>query len=114
MGKQIIKTSGNSYIKNICKDQLSIPPHSHDGITITSSKGKANILNSKFQFVFTCENTTDMPSCNGTSYPTLPDTVISCDGVQNLLESLDLNKASGPDNIPTRILKLCAEEMPQC
>jgi len=99
------------YIKNIRKDQLSIPPLNHDGNTITSSNEKANILNSKFQSVFTCENTTDIPSCNGTPYPTMPDVVISCHGVQNLLESLDPNKASGPDNIPTRILKLCAKEI---
>jgi len=52
-----------------------------------------------------------MPSCNGTSYPTTPDIVISCDGVQNLLESLDSNKACGPDNIPTCILKLFAKEI---
>jgi len=52
-----------------------------------------------------------MPSCNGTSYPTAPDIVISCYGVQNLLESLDPNKASGPDNIPTCILKLFAKEV---
>jgi len=52
-----------------------------------------------------------MPSCNGTSYPIMTDIVISCDGVQNLLESLDPNKASGPDNLPTHILKLCAKEI---
>ena len=28
-----------------------------------------------------------------------------------ILESLDIAKASGPDKIPTRILKLCASEI---
>ena len=33
----------------------------------------------------------------------MPDIAVSCDGVQNLLETLDPSKASGdsgPDNIP--------------
>ena len=38
----------------------------------------------------------------------MPDITISCDGIQKLL---DPSKASGPDNIPTRILKLCAKEV---
>ena len=38
-------------------------------------------------------------------------TAISVDGVQNLLESLHVAKAPGPDKIPTRILKLCASEI---
>jgi len=41
----------------------------------------------------------------------MPDIVISCDGVQNLLESLNPNKAYGLDNIPTRIMKLCVKEI---
>ena len=41
----------------------------------------------------------------------MPDLDISCDGVQNLLETLDPSKAPGPDNIPTRILKFCAKEI---
>ena len=36
----------------------------------------------------------------------MPDLDISCDSVQNLLETLDPSKASGPNNIPTRILKI--------
>ena len=41
----------------------------------------------------------------------MPDLDISCDGVQNLLETLDPSKAPDPDNIPTRILKFCAKEI---
>ena len=35
----------------------------------------------------------------------------SCDGIQNLLETLHPSKAHGPDNIPTRTLKFCAKEI---
>ena len=65
----------------------------------------------QFQFVFTSENLSHMPDCNGLSSSTMPNIIISMEGVQNLLESLDVAKAPGPDGIPTRILKLCAAEI---
>ena len=68
-------------------------------------KEKAKILNSQFRFVFTTENTTNVP------YSAIPEIAISSDGVQKFLESLDPSKTSGPDNIPTRVLKLCANEV---
>ena len=43
--------------------------------------------------------------------PLCPIFTISVEGVQNLLESLDMAKAPGPDRILTRILKLCAAEV---
>lgn len=99
------------YIKNIRKDQHGIPPLNDNGNTVNSSQEKANVLNNKFQSVFTQENTNDIPNCNSAPYPVMPDLDISCNGVQNLLETLDPSKACGPDNIPTRILKLCAKEI---
>jgi len=83
----------------------------YDGNTVTSSKEKANILNRKFQSVFTSENTADMPNCNNDPYSAMLDINISCDGVRKLLESLDPSKAPGPDSIPTKILKVCAKEV---
>ena len=61
--------------------------------------------------MFTQENTTNISNRNSSLYPVMPDLDISCDGVQNLLETLDPSKAPGPDNIPTRILKFCAKEI---
>ena len=63
-------------------------------------------LNNEFQSVYAQENTTNIPNCNSAPYSVMPDLDISCDGVQNLLETLDPNKAPGPDNIPTRISKI--------
>ena len=39
------------------------------------------------------------------------DLSCSADEVAKLLQSIDVNKASGPDNIPPRILKECAMEL---
>jgi len=38
-------------------------------------------------------------------------TYISLDGVESLLKSVDVKKATGPDGVPGRILKLCATEI---
>jgi len=51
-----------------------------------------------------------MPNCNNDPYSAMSDITVSCDGVQKILESLDLSKAPGPDSIPTKILKVCAKE----
>ena len=74
---------------------------------------KAEALNCQFQSVFTHEDLSHLPSCChcGPSHPVIPDIFISVDGVLNLLKTLDIKKASSPDQIPARILKLCAEQI---
>ena len=41
----------------------------------------------------------------------MPDITFNVEGIYNLLNSLDINKAPGPDEIPSRILKHCAIEV---
>ena len=68
------------YIKNIRKDQHGIPPLNDNGNTSNSSQEKANILNNKFQSVFTQENITNISNCNSggcAPYPVMPDLDIS-------------------------------------
>ena len=52
-----------------------------------------------------------MPDCSGHPYHYIPDISFSLDGVETLLESIDVKKATGPDDISGRILKLCSAEM---
>ena len=99
------------YIKSIRKDQHGIAPLNVNDTVIVNSKDKAEALNCQFQSVFTHEHLSHLPSCCGPSQPVIPDISISVDGVLNLLKTLDTKKASGPDQIPARILKLCAEEI---
>ena len=86
-------------------------PLNVDDTCINNSKDKAESLNKQFQSVFTSENLSHMPNCNGLSSSTVANITISVEGVQNLLESLDVTKAPGPDGIPIRILKLCTAEI---
>ena len=43
--------------------------------------------------------------------PHLPDIVVSLDGVLKLLQSMDVSKAAGPDQISNGTLKLAADEI---
>ena len=47
----------------------------------------------------------------GTLYPEMPQITVTPKGVKKLLMDLQSNKASGPDQLPARILKECAEEL---
>ena len=51
------------------------------------------------------------PSLPESSTPVMPDITIIQEGVFKLLENLDPNKSSGPDEIPAKILKLAAKEL---
>jgi len=61
--------------------------------------------------VFTREDLINLPEQPDSPYPLIPDSSFSVDGILQLLNSLDTNKAPGPDNIPARVLKLCAPEI---
>ena len=41
----------------------------------------------------------------------VPPITFTVNGIQNQLSTLNVNKASGPDNIPGRILQICATEI---
>ena len=43
--------------------------------------------------------------------PDMPNITFSTNGIQHRLSVLDMNKASGPDNISPFILKHCANEI---
>jgi len=99
-----------SYIKSLKIDSIGIPALRRNGKLESENKIKAEILNSQFNSVFTHEKA-DLPSDPGTSFPIRSDITVSVEGVVKLLRELNPNKASGPDGIPSRILKLAAEEI---
>ena len=65
---------------------------------------KAHALNSQFQSVSTQEQA-DLPNIPTSPHPSIPPLVIHTQGIEKLLSEVDPNKATGPDNIPCRILK---------
>jgi len=77
---------------------------------LTSSIDKANALNQQFLSAFTQENS-DIPILPLNQLPETDSIKFTSNGIKCILENLDPSKSSGPDNIPTRILKLCAAEI---
>ncbi len=99
------------FIKAKRQDDAGISPLTHNGTTVSDSKGKATILNTQFKSVFTTEQLTDLPSMAESPYPEVQHIRISEEGVLKQLKQINITKATGPDLIPARILKEMADEI---
>ena len=83
---------------------MGIPSLINDENVYFTDKDKAEVLNEKFQSVFTHE-CFPLPSKESSPFPSIPHISIGTNGVKLQLLKLNTNKASGPDEIPARILK---------
>ena len=79
-----------------------------DGFLHSDSQIKEEILNHHFQSVYTKEDTTTLPDKGNSTIKSMNDICITENGVIKHLKDLNPHKASGPDQILTRLLKLCA------
>ena len=82
-----------------------------NGETCTDSAAKANILNNQFVSVFTKDDHSILPIMRGNPIPDIEQLSIGINGVYNLLVNSDPHKATGPDGIPSRLLKETAYQM---
>ena len=99
-----------TYIKKQRKDNCGVASLKHEGNIHNDSLTKAQLLNKYFTSVFTSSTSATFPPLNE---PPLPDiTTLSIDtrGVLTLLQNLQAHKASGPNEIPARLLKEFSEE----
>ncbi len=98
------------WLKTILNQQTTIPPLTIVGKTLTSAVDKANALNQYFSSVFTKENWQNLESLKmslSASRQTISMEQITIveEDVYKLLSDVDPTKASGPDEIPGRLLK---------
>ena len=93
------------------KEQISINALLFNGETYTDSAAKANILNNQFVSVFTKDDHSTLPIMGGNPIPDIEQLSIGVNGVYNLLVNIDPHKATGPDGIPSRLLKETAYQM---
>ncbi|XP_048575386.1 uncharacterized protein LOC5499458 [Nematostella vectensis] len=100
-----------SYIKSKRQDQVGVPPLKEHGIVKTDSMSKAEILSNQFQQVFTQEDVASISSKGHGEIPMMGSISFNRDGVEKLLKTLNSKKASGPDKIPTTLLKETASEI---
>jgi hypothetical protein len=73
--------------------------------------GMANIFNNFFQSIFSNNNNLPLPDINLYEDNNLRDIVLTEDEVHKELTKLNPSKAQGPDNLPTQVLKECAQEL---
>ena len=113
------KTSDKAYWKLLKtnyaneRDQNS-PTLVDDDEIFCDAQEKANLLN-----IFFCEKSTLPPPDQNQTVPVLPlltrnkisDIVCSPQEVMNILKSLDVTKATGPDKLSNSILKHCASTL---
>ena len=98
-------------IKSRRKDNIGVPPlRDRNGILVTTSKGKAQILSDQYQKVFTNEDLQNVPTVTE-NHPNMNPIIISERGVTSLLKKLNTKKAIGPDLVSTRVLKEHAESI---
>ena len=101
-----------SYVKSQKKDSSSVGPlRDSDGQTYSSPEKTANILNDQFSSVFNVEDDTDMPELVPSPYDAMPPIDIHVNGVAKLLRGLKAHKATGPDEVPARLLKEAADQL---
>ena len=102
------------FIKSKRCDNTGVAPlkHQTSGITYSDNKAKANILNEQFSSVFNKNEDKDNITKKGESpHPSMAEIKIHESGIFKLLNGLNIHKATGPDGIPTQVLKELAHEL---
>ena len=95
-----------SFIKSKRTDACGVAPLKRDGIAYSDARVKADILNHQFTSVFTSENPTEpLPDMGPSPHPTVPSITVHEVGVDKLLQQLNPHKATGPDEVSSRLLK---------
>ena len=100
------------YIKARRNDNIGVAAIKNNDILYHDSKTKAELLDHQFKSVFTMDDDTDhLPTMSHPKYPNIENITISIEGVEKLLDNINIHKASGPDKIPNIILKTCSKEI---
>ena len=86
-------------------------PLKKDGLTFCDRQNQANIMGNQFSFVYTTEDTADLPDLGPSNTQSAPPIKVEAKGIQELLKDLKPHKTSGPDSIHVRLLKTAADEL---
>ena len=94
-----------SFIKANKRENIGIPTLRVNDKPITNDRDKANALNNQFSSVFTNERY-PIPVIDHSLYSSMPHLDIGINGIIKQLKNLNQNKATGPDELPARVLTL--------
>ena len=96
----------------IYQEQHGVAPlMNKDGFLQSYPTKKAEILNQQFQSVYTKEDPGSIPDKGPSPYSSMENIKVNPNGVKKLLKDIRPFKASGPDGIPTFLLRAAAEEL---
>ena len=82
-----------SYIKTQKSESSNIPPLRKEGSLTSDSIAKANILNEQFKKAFTPVTDDPIPDKGVSKHPQMPDIKIQQQGIEKLLNNININKA---------------------
>ena len=99
-----------SFIRKNKTESLGIPSLKVNDMVKTTDSDKADALNDYFKSVFTKEQL-PIPTKGPSPFPSIQSLEIGLNGVTKQLQALNPNKASGPDEIPAKVLKETANEI---
>ena len=99
-----------SFIKANKRENIGIPTLRVNEKPITNDRDKANALNNQFTSVFTSESY-PIPVIDHSLYSSIPPLDIGTNGIIKQLKNLNQNKATGPDELPARVLRETAEQI---
>jgi hypothetical protein len=99
------------YVKSRKQNNIGVALLKEKGKLVSHSKEKAQILIKHFSSVFTRGSVDNMPETHINLKSTIPSIKIKTEGVEKLLRNINPSKASGPDNIPNRILNQCTKQL---
>ena len=100
-----------SYVHLMKTENINIPPLKLDGKLHATDPAKATALNSQFKSVFNVEDSSNIPNKGSSPYPDINHLVIGLEGVAKQFNNINPNKASGPDELPARLLKTVSSEI---
>ncbi|XP_072039087.1 uncharacterized protein [Amphiura filiformis] len=98
-------------IKSKRCDQMGVAPLKEGGFLHSDPKTKAAILNRQFTSVFSVDDGSTVPDLDHKQHPSMDSITVDRNGVTKLLRNLKPFSASGPNGIPTKLLKETAEEI---
>ena len=100
-----------TFTKSLRQESFGVGTLKAHGRVGATSLEKANMCNTQFHSAFSNEDTTRIPTPRGDPLPPMPNITISENGVLKLLKNIKPNKATGPDELPARVLRDCAHEL---
>jgi hypothetical protein len=100
-----------SYIKSIKTNGSGVGTLMVNDLEISSAKAKAEALSDQYRSVFTNEDVSNIPQPARNQFPTIDELNFDVHGIDKLLKNINIKKASGPDGIPSQVLRDFSEEL---